>query len=494
MIRTVGGPFCGWPNASVSALLTILAATVALRAWQVGEPLIGVDQQFYQLVGERMTGGLLPYRDVFDIKPPGIFALHYLMAELLPKWPQAVEWLALLCAFATSAIIHRIARLRVSGAAAIAAAVLYLAYLPLFDGFGAQTPVIYNLFVAAAAWSCLALSARGMADTRAAILACAPMLLMGLAIATKYMAMFEGAWFGLILLWRSREDGVGSGDLALRALCWAAVAFVPLAGALLFYGTKGAAGAFVDANFLAVLRTGPATNVLKRLATTTALLLPLLVLAGLARRRLTDHHREAGKDAALLVGWVALAVGGYLLFGTYLRHYALPLLVPLTVLAALGIERLGARRLGRATVAALVFVAITAGVVRFRDEATEHGSAAQLTTLTRVTSPLVAHRCLYIFDGPPALYRTTGACFATRFVFPQHLENVRFSAYPPRSQIDEIKRILAQLPGAIVLGDAPLSQTSHSARTTLVAGLLARYRLAATVRVGEARYQVWALR
>lgn len=98
---------------------------------------------------------------------------------------------------------------------------------------------------------------------------------------------------------------------------------------------------------------------------------------------------------------------------------------------------------------------------------------------------------LPVFDGPPALYATTHACFATRFAFPQHLENTRFAAYPPGSQVAEIRRIMATRPGAVVMGSKPLSQTDPAARAVVSAALTAGYRRAATLPVGEARYDVW---
>uniref|UniRef100_UPI001C08B440 hypothetical protein n=1 Tax=Acinetobacter baumannii TaxID=470 RepID=UPI001C08B440 len=55
--------------------LILLMFAVAVRARDFGNPSIHVDEQFYLLVGDRMLHGALPYLDIWDRKPIGLFLL-----------------------------------------------------------------------------------------------------------------------------------------------------------------------------------------------------------------------------------------------------------------------------------------------------------------------------------------------------------------------------------------------------------------------------------
>ncbi|BCI72928.1 hypothetical protein SPKIRA_37580 (plasmid) [Sphingomonas paucimobilis] len=65
----------GWGGQGTVLLLLTLVALVA-RARTFGNPVIGFDEQFYLLVGDRVLHGALPYVDIFDRKPIGLFLLY----------------------------------------------------------------------------------------------------------------------------------------------------------------------------------------------------------------------------------------------------------------------------------------------------------------------------------------------------------------------------------------------------------------------------------
>lgn len=488
--------FAGRDIAPRFALLTLTLVAIMLRGWHVGDPLLGIDQQFYDLVGRRMHDGILPYRDVFDIKPVGIFAFHALAASFASASRLVADIMATGFAAATAVAIYAIVRNFAGGRAGVCAGLTYLAYLPVFDGYGAQTPVIYNLFTALAAWIMLRLATADPASSRWAMLACAPMLLMGIALQVKYTAVFEGVWMGLFLIWISHRGGVVLPRNAMRAVMWASCAMLPLAAAFAYYSTIGAQAAFIDANFLTVLNTGTATSPWSRLAVSIALLSPLLatIIPALKARRTRAATDGERLQITFMAGWVLTSLGSYLLFGTWLRHYALPLLLPLSVMAGVACGPWLTSVRGKVAISVIAALVLGIGTYRVIDERSEHGTRAQLRALTDVVALAVADRCLYVFDGPPVLYVTTHACMPTRFIFPQHLENMRFAAYPPVSQGAEITRIMATRPGAVVLGAKPLSQTNPAARATLQRALVTGgYRHTATLPVGEAFYSIWTL-
>ena len=70
-----------WPSRSVLAWTLLLAVPVALSIPFLAEP-FDRDEAVYGVVSRQLLDGQLPYRDVFDHKPPGIY-LWYAVAFLL---------------------------------------------------------------------------------------------------------------------------------------------------------------------------------------------------------------------------------------------------------------------------------------------------------------------------------------------------------------------------------------------------------------------------
>ena len=66
--------------------LILLLAAVALRLPDIGNPLVDLDEQMYLLVGRRMWDGAIPYVDIWDRKPVGLF-LIYAATQALPVDP-----------------------------------------------------------------------------------------------------------------------------------------------------------------------------------------------------------------------------------------------------------------------------------------------------------------------------------------------------------------------------------------------------------------------
>ncbi len=63
-----------WSGGGILLLLVLVALVVRARTF--GNPVIGFDEQYYLLVGEHMLRGALPYVDLFDRKPIGLFLLY----------------------------------------------------------------------------------------------------------------------------------------------------------------------------------------------------------------------------------------------------------------------------------------------------------------------------------------------------------------------------------------------------------------------------------
>ena len=96
------------PRLSAAAFFLLLA--LLIRSPQFGNPVIQVDEQFYLLVGDRMWHGALPFVDVWDRKPWGLFALYAAIRLLGGEGIIQYQVVATLFAAATAWMIWRLAR------------------------------------------------------------------------------------------------------------------------------------------------------------------------------------------------------------------------------------------------------------------------------------------------------------------------------------------------------------------------------------------------
>lgn len=448
--------------AHAAAILLVVA--VALRCWDFGSPIVHLDEQFYLLVGQRMLDGAVPYIDIWDRKPVGLFLLYAALAGLPGDGIWAYQIAATLFAAATGWVVWRAARtVGADRRAALVAGVAYLLWLSLLGGRGGQAPVFYNLPVALAGLLTLTLPRRSARATLwSGTAAC---LLAGIAIQLKYAPMVEGAFFGLAHIWRLRQL---EARWVWPALLWLAAGLLPTALALGWYAARGQAAldAFWFANFVSILRRPgyPAEQLAGRLAGIAIILAPLAGAAAVAavRRRIPP----------LLAGWIVAALGGFVAIGTFFDHYALPLIAPLAIAAALGIAT--AARLAAIVLAAgaLIFAAVRARLPH------EEAGVREVARLMRVN----AHGgCPYVFSGDSILYHLAGTCLPTRYVFPYTLAFATEQGATGTDEAAEVRRIMATRPPVVVTTTRRLAIWNMGSRAALMAGLRRDYRVVYTV-------------
>jgi hypothetical protein len=470
----------------VPALL-LLAVALLVRLPFLGNPVIEGDEQLYLLVGDRMLQGALPYVDIWDRKPIGLFLIYAAIRSLGGEGILQYQIVATLFAAATAFLITRIAAGIAAGRGALFAGITYLLWLNVFGGEGGQSPVFYNLPVAGAALLTLHAVARPAPPAQLFRLGAAAMLATGLAMQIKYTAVFEGVFFGCALLWHGWRSGAGLPRMLLWGIAWAACALLPTLGALAAYAGLGELQAFVFANFTSVFQRNTAVvgSALGRLGGMAGLLLPLAICAGLGIRlalRQQAGEAEARRMAVFVAGWAATAIAGVLLFGTYYNHYALPLLVPLSVAAA---PLLGwpTARLGRVpAMAALSLVAVIAGAVLTTLHLRSRGNGSEVRALAEAVTPGAS---LYVFDGETILYFLTRAMLPTPYVFPTHLNDLREVGGIGVDPVAELRRVLASRPTFIITTDSTRARINPASWALLSEALRAEYQPVRSVKIGN---------
>jgi hypothetical protein len=465
----------------------LLTVTLATRAQTFGNPLLGFDEQFYLLVGDRMVhGGALPFVDIFDRKPVGLFLIYAAIRLLGGEGTLQYQLVAAAFVFAAAVVIARVGRRFAGEAGGLAAGVAYLIWLALLSGEGGQAPVFYNLPVLLAAAATMRLVERegGPSIAQGAW----PMLLVGLAMQIKYTALFEGVFFGLAMLGAGRSAGRSTGRSIIAAASWIAVALAPTLVAWAAYAVLGHGGEFVFANFVSQWGRLPdplATSALGLLRI-VGILAPLLLCAAFP-----PAEAKASRELRFIQLWLVAAIAGVLVMhGFPSPHYGLPLIAPGVLAAA---PRLGDRRT-RWVTALLLGVALIASQLLLASQRRARGGASDASRLGAVAAPRGG--CLFVYDGPPALYRLTHSCLPSRFVFPGHLDtaNEASAAGLGVDPVAETRRIMATRPASVML-ELPLFDRGNRATLAIVTAELPRhYALAADVRTGKRHRLVYRRR
>jgi hypothetical protein len=469
--------------------LVIALVAIAARWRTFGNPIIHIDEQFYLLVGGRMWEGAIPYVDIFDRKPIGLFLLYAAFRAGGGSGVLTYQIAALVSVWATAMILYAMGRRVAPPLGALAGALLYVLWLNLAGGEGGQAPVFYNLPVAAAV--ALIFFRREQVAASGGDMrwpGTAAMLLFGLALQIKYSVVFEGMFAGIMLLWMSWRGGRPLGRLAIDTMLWVSAALLPTLLAVLGYAAMGHLDAWWFANGSSILARKPEMpdTVWMRIKVMTALVVPLV--ACIVLRRWTGARPaslEAREELRFLDGWAAAALLGVVLFGTWFNHYALPLFAPFAVTAA----PLWHARWGRVwLVAMLAFLAVKGQHLLYRHTITR-GTPAVLAAAVDATKG--SHGCLFVYDGLPALYDATNSCLPTTRPFPAHLQSKNEMGATGIDQATEVARVMAARPERVMTMDPAYPEENMAARSALYRVLGPNYRELFRYTGGEHQYVVY---
>ena len=433
-----------------AAILALVVLTT--RGIWFGDPVAEFDEQLYSLIGWRMTHGDLPYVDLWDRKPFGLFAIFAAAHWLFGPGPIAYQAVASLFAFAGAILVYALSRDLVDRATATVAGALYAMLMALYGSQSGQSEIFYMPLMLAMLWL-----VRDWQRPDAARRALWAMALGGLALQVKYTVLPQCLFLGGFALYgRWRSGATVPGLLKLAAL-FALLGLLPTIFVALFYVAFGQFDAFWFANFVSFFDRAPSeAGRLHPKLLIGALPLALPALLGLYAAFRLNPPRD-WRIYGLYAGW-ALSVAASILLPATTYLYYLAAFAPATVLLALPL-------LDRTAPARWLPAVFLAGSVLWllNLPARYEHSLSERRTEQRLSDALAPYvgadrNCLYVFDGPAALYRTTRTCLPTKYIYPDHLNNALERGSLRVSQPAEIRRILAARPGAIVTASEPVTE------------------------------------
>ena len=156
------------------------------------------------------------------------------------------------------------------------------------------------------------------------------------------------------------------------------------------------------------------------------------------------------------------------MIGAFFDHYALPLMVPLTMISAPVLGR------GRAAVTGTAVIGVILFVFHLATERDDRGSAYRVA---RAMAANDGSDCPYVFAGDSILYHLAHACLPTAYAFPSTL------AYEPEQgatgidEAAEVRRIMARHPPVVVTLDHPLAPWNRDSLAIVTGALAHDYRL-----------------
>lgn len=454
----------------------LLLAALLLRSALFGDPFAGYDEQFYLLTGDRLLGGALPYVDIWDRKPPGLFLLYAGIRTLGSDGVLQYQLVATLFVAATGFVIALHARRRVPLPAAFACGALYVLWTGVMGGEAGQSPLFYNLPVALAALLVIQ-AVPEIATRRGFARACGAMALCGVALTIKTTVIFESAFFGLVLvgaMWRS----AGPARAVAAAPVWMALGAAPFLCALAYYAKLGHFDAFwfANATSAALRHDGWSWHTAWALLLTLAPLGPLALLGLASGIHAAEPPVTPQWERRFLIGWLIAATIGFAAVGYFYHHYALPLLVPLTIAGARFLAFSPHRKLALA-----LFALYPATQQLVLNRFLVAGDRADAAAMAAAIPARVGSECMLMYGGPPILYHLTGACLASPFAFPGHLYLTAETPAIGTNQLAALAAALDRRPAIIATEANPSELKRNAEADALIARTLARdYRLRAT--------------
>ena len=412
--RSAVCPPLAWAGIVVAALAW--TALVRQPLWRMD----GLDDAFYVEVARLWTRGLPPYLTVYDVKPPGFFALLAVAEAALGPTLDALRALAVVCDAATAVALLMLGRRFGAPAVGVFAALLFPVLSEMVTANDAYCPLAALTTFAFVA----ALSRRPIWE-RALVAG----LLIGAAGTVKQTAGFEALALLATLVGAAEAKGRRA---RVAAAFLVAAAIAPLAF-LAYFASQGGAGALVaDAVVGALARPASASEGLGfvdgvgrffLLHKSDMALFAFACLSLLRRRALAAALPDAPLGA--LVGWFAAAAVGVVVQRSIAVTYVGPMIAPSLLIAGLGLARAAPELESLPEGARLAALGVACVAIAFFHPGNDLSARIESAALAEAAAAIRADGWtpgdrLYVVNRGLWLYGALDAPPPTRFLYPGH--------------------------------------------------------------------------
>lgn len=456
---------------AIAALIVLVA--VIVRAPYLGDPAADHDEQLYSVIGLGWLDGQLPYRDMWDRKQPGLFALFALFHALGGRSVWAFELAGFACTALAGWQVYRLGRRIGTQFAACIVAVLFLFNIPLFIIHLGQAETF--LFPLLLGQLMLAAAAFDTQDrTRVVALLGALMMVGGITLQIKLSIAPFCLLLGMIALIRLHQLGYSRPHIAALLALFAAIGLGPTLLFSAYFWYHGAFETYFQANFVSIFfrETMPAPMIARFGTHIILAAFPLILYAVLAMASARANPDVKARQVYLLtasfaaMGILALVGAGYPFV-----HYFGPALPFVCLLATPFFAFHPSRKLFGCL--AVILSMITASFDEQIVRTASHRQAIPALT-EMITAQVPADECLFVFSGPTILYETTQRCAPSHIIYPDHFTNPREVRALDVEITGELERILATRPGAITMTDDLATEMYNQTTVAMARAAIAR--------------------
>lgn len=451
-------------------LAAITVFTLLIRLPEFGNPAPDFDEQLYFLAGDRIWSGALPFVDIWDRKPIGLFLIYAAIRLLGGDGILQYQLVAAAFVVATSWMVYRMT-LRFAGwKGALSAAFLYIIYLRGLNSNVGQSETFLMLFCVGTMFLAIK-SLETDDDSLIHRYAFAAMALMGVSLQVKYTVLPQCVFFGLFFLWRIGSRKGYAAALLKYAPIFVALGLIPTALVASYYLAIGHFDDFFYANFTSIFDRGALTGgILYYCIFISAVMLSPMIALALSAWFERDRGATSAPAFAAIAIWGLACAAGIVMTGSIYIHYCVPLVPPLAILTGAFVERLNIRLLGPV---AILFHVLT--ITDYRQSFAKNDlDTVAMERMAADMRPFTKQGCIYIYDGPSMLYTTTASCLPTKRPYPDHLNNLQEKYSMGLDQAGEVSRVLSTRPVAIVTADRRVVPRLSRAPQALVTGALSR--------------------
>lgn len=469
-----------WPSglfAQVLLALGFIALAFLVRWPSLLYSVIDWDESLYILIADALAErGALPYTEIWDRKPVGIFLIFAGVIKAGFDPILGVRLLASVVVGLNAWLLFDLGqRLLRDARSGLIAGLAYVLMTTTSGGLAANTELFFAFF----ALHGLVLALRAIAPWQDQPYAGQPVLLalaglmLGCGLIVKYSLIFDAAAFvlGWFILTTPSLGRLPQHLLrSLPSLLVMAIGLViPTLLAMAWYLSAGALDAYLFANFHAYTEF---------FGESKPLINPALILTGIANHfplwlgaaaavlaapwLIRDQHD--GRALAFLLVWLACTVLSVIFLRHYYWHYFLQILPPLALLTGFALSRgLLARLSGFWPQTALVIALAALALIGVARETYLHGLLLTKERLTDgdplagdiprqiardLATELAVGDSVYVYDQHPIIYHLLDVPPPTRLPFFLHIKEE--GAYGLTDPHAEIERIIAARPAFII--------------------------------------------
>ncbi|PJZ45472.1 hypothetical protein [Leptospira brenneri] len=285
----------------------------AFRYFTFSVSVLDWDEITYFIMGKGILLGKIPYVDLWDIKPIGIYLIHAISLLVLPYHTEVLRWTSFLHLLGLAMVVSSFVKNQSWIQRLFCGTLVLYFFSRLSSGLSANSE-IYFLFYE---WLGISFFFRKNSISIS-------FFLLGIAFLIKYIIFFDVVFLGLYALWKRSES------TSFLRICLEMSTFViPIGTSILIYYFLGHSQEFFDALLTVSSKHQTNETIGFPFGTLISLFWPLFFLGFVTL--LSDRKFTSYKIVLVALTLTALLGASYT--GYYFQHYFLALVPPLAILA-----------------------------------------------------------------------------------------------------------------------------------------------------------------